>query len=149
MRLTVLLFLALSLAGASAADKFPGVEKLMSKKEKQQTGIDQLTEEQIQHLDQWLARYTAQEAPQIKAHNKEVRKIAQQDIKSSIVGRFTGWDGKTKFKLANGQVWQQRYGRKFKTDLMDPEVVISKTLIGSYEMLVVPADKATGVKRIK
>lgn len=45
-------------------------------------------------------------------------------IESQVFGRFTGWTGKTKVKLTNGQVWQQaQFMNKYAVKYM-PAVLI-------------------------
>ena len=68
---------------------------------------------------------------------------------AELPGYFSGWGDKTRFKLENGQVWQQRYGAKWKTSLENPEVIIKKTFLGTYTITIVEADKTTGVTQIK
>ncbi|MEJ2131375.1 MAG: hypothetical protein P8Y95_07095, partial [Gammaproteobacteria bacterium] len=36
-----------------------------------------------------------------------------ESITSHIVGEFSGWDGKTEFRLANGQIWRQRHPARY------------------------------------
>jgi hypothetical protein len=69
-------------------------------------------------------------------------------IESHIDGEFSGWDGKTIFKLTNGQIWQQAayaYTYRYK---YRPQVLIVKTT-GGYEMQVEDMDKRLRVVRIK
>ena len=128
---------------------FPGIEGLMTEEEQTSSGINRLTEEELHNLNTWLIRFTAQEAPTLKAKNPEVAKVAKEGIKSRITGDFTGWSGKTLFKLENGQIWKQRYGRTWKTKLSNPEVIIRKGGFGAYEMEVVSESRSIGVKRVK
>lgn len=53
----VCLVSALCLPGTGAAQDFPGVETLMSDRERSETGIDRLSPSQLEALNQWLARY--------------------------------------------------------------------------------------------
>ncbi len=69
------------------------------------------------------------------------------DIESVINGVFSGWSGTTVFELANGQVYQQRRQGKWRTDLLDPQVKISKNFLGMLEMEV--AGRSIGVKRLR
>lgn len=66
-------------------------------------------------------------------------------VESSIDGEFRGWDGNSKYRLTNGQVWQQS---EYKYEYMysyRPEVMICN-VNGSYIMFV-EGTQAT-VKRI-
>jgi hypothetical protein len=146
--ITGLLILSAVPAFALAEENFPGIEKLMTPEEIQAAGISRLTAVEIKALDDWLVRYTAKQAPDLNVRNDEVRRVFLEDVETSIVGRFVGWSGKTRFKLANGEVWQQRYGKSFNTNLMDPKVVLKRTWAGTYELYVIEADRAIGVKRV-
>lgn len=44
---------------------------------------------------------------------------------SNIVGEFQGWDGEKKYKLMNGQVWQQAEYKYEYTYSYQPEVIIA------------------------
>jgi len=70
-------------------------------------------------------------------------------INSSIAGEFNGWTGRTRFQLQNGQIWEQRRGRRWKITLDSPEVRITQNFMGAYEMEVVSESKSIGVRRIR
>ena len=56
-------------------------------------------------------------------------------IESRIDGKFEGWKGNTKYKLTNGQVWQQsQYKYEYKYAYR-PEVIVCN-INGSYIMSV-------------
>ena len=56
-------------------------------------------------------------------------------IESNIDGEFDGWDGNKKYKLTNGQVWEQaEYKYEYKYAYR-PEVIIAE-INGSYVMRV-------------
>lgn len=152
------LFLAISVLipafSASALEldndnRFPGIKLLMSDKELKETGLDKLTDSEIQALDQWLIRYTATDAKILQKKAPEVKKEARKDIYSRIDGEFTGWSGSTVFYLKNGQVWKQRLRGKWRTSQINPEVIISRNALGFYELSIVGYKRKIGVKRIK
>ncbi len=68
---------------------------------------------------------------------------------SRIDGEFTGWTGRTQFFLENGQVWEQRRGRRWKIALDSPEVRITQNFMGAYEMEVVSEGRSIGVRRLR
>ena len=141
--LSLIFFASISLASRD----FPGIEKLMTEEEQSISGVNSLSEEQLQALNQWLIRYTANDAPTLQIENSEVKQVAKQGITTRILGEFSGWTGKTVFALENGQTWQQRRRGRWKTSLVNPEVVLSRNFTGAYELSVV-GGKTTGVKRI-
>lgn len=69
-------------------------------------------------------------------------------IQSQISGAFRGWDGKTIFKLVNGQTWQQSEYSYVYHYAYRPNVTIHTTDNG-YSMQVEGLSGEIGVKRIK
>jgi hypothetical protein len=65
----------------------------------------------------------------------KIQKVPDQ-IVSTIAGPFTGWEGKTIFRLTNGQVWRQVDPGVFDVNLKDPEVTITKGLMGAFFLRV-------------
>ena len=143
--LTVLL---LSPTLADAQERFPGIKELMTEQELEASGVSDLSRQQIEALNTWLIRYTANEAPVLQVENEEVIEIVRQGMTSRIVGEFSGWSGKTRFVLENGQVFEQRRRGRWKTTLDNPEVHIRQNLMGAYEMEVVSEGKSIGVRRL-
>ena len=81
---------------------------------------------------------------------KEKKLDLQPDlIRSRIDGPFRGWRGnKTRFRLENGEVWEQRQSSTFMVKLDSPEVIIKKGRFG-YTMEVPSIGKRVHVKQIK
>lgn len=59
-----------------------------------------------------------------------------QVLETSIVGKFSGWTGRTEFKLENGQVWAQANNDSYRytPPLTDPKVRIFPASFGSFWM---------------
>jgi len=57
-------------------------------------------------------------------------------IESVIPGRFDGWVRGSRFRLANGQVWEIRDNSQGTYDLRDPKVRITRGVSGSFFMEV-------------
>ena len=76
--------------------------------------------------------------------------VIQPDlIRSRIDGPFRGWRGnRTRFRLENGEVWEQRQSSTFMVKLDSPEVIIKKGRFG-YTMEVPSIGKRVHVKQIK
>jgi hypothetical protein len=71
------------------------------------------------------------------------------EINARLIGEFRGWDGKTVFRLDNGQVWRQRVGGSYRSPrLNDPEVQVTKGRYGYY-LKIMKSGRSVGVKRIK
>ena len=81
---------------------------------------------------------------------KQEQVVTQPDlIRSRIDGPFRGWRGnKTRFRLENGEVWEQRQSSTFFAKLDSPEVIIKRGRFG-YTMEVPSIGKRVHVKKIK
>lgn len=73
----------------------------------------------------------------------------RSEIRSSIDGEFDGWGGKTRFKLANGQVWQQVGTGDFVHHAVNPIVVIKPKSLGSWKLYIDGINRGVKVKRVK
>ena len=73
----------------------------------------------------------------------------REELQASILPPFNGWKGKTYFKLDNGQVWQQRRSGRFVYRGDDLRVKIYKNAFGFYDLRLIDADRAVGVKRVR
>lgn len=71
------------------------------------------------------------------------------ELRSRVMGEFTGWRGSTIFKLENGQTWQQvQAGRRRYNGPPNPEVVIRRKAFGSYRLRIAGSNRTIRVKRI-
>lgn len=74
---------------------------------------------------------------------------ATQEVSSSIPGIFEGWDRRTRFRLANGQVWQVIDDSSAAYYLRDPKVVVRRAALGSFMMEIEGARQAPRVRRVE
>ncbi|GEM_PF-277188 len=151
---TLLLSLSASVsfhATQSAADEFPGLERLMTVEQFRSTGLQKLSDTEIEALNEWLSEYTAGNAQLLQGTSEGMREVEKNnEIKSRISGDFDGWDGDTIFRLQNGQIWQQRLaGRHPYRGPENPEIRISKNFFGFYKMTLLESGKSIGVKRLR
>jgi hypothetical protein len=129
---------------------FPGVEKLMSPEEFSAAGLERLTPAQREALNQWLIRYTAWEAPALRKSNEAVKQVEDAfELRAAIKQPFKGWEGKTRFYLDNGQVWQQRTSGRYYYKGEDTSVRISKNFLGFYVMELLANGRSVGVKKLQ
>lgn len=143
-------FLALFFGQPTIASEAPDVRKLMTASEFQQAGLDTLDKKQLAALNHWLINYTANEAPIIQKKNKSVKEAVKTTIESRLVGEFSGWSGKTKFNLENGQVWRQRNSANWRSPtIKNPSVVVRKNILGFYVLNIEGIKRSIGVKRLK
>lgn len=85
---------------------------------------------------------------QIEAE-REQQQEANREIKSRIAGKFTGWSGRTVFRLENGQVWQQVEPAVFSVDLEGPVVTVRRSRLGAFHLGVEGYGSQVKVKRIR
>lgn len=127
------------------------IRKLMPSEELDTSGISDLNDKQVEIINQWLIRYTAHKAPQLRKTSSQVVTEIENDQETFINGSFSGWTGKTKFTMKDGSRWQQRLpGRWFTSATTSPPVIIRRTNLGFYKMTVITArgKKTIGIKRL-
>jgi hypothetical protein len=108
---------------------------------------------------------TADQAP-IKEDENSARETSASDdfgaeqveqrvdrLEARLAGDFTGWTGSTRFRLDNGQVWQQtkNYIPDYepREPISQPRVTITRGLMGSYNLRVEGVKRIVQVKRIE
>lgn len=145
------------------------LEEAMSEAERAASGLHRLSQDEKVYLSEWLASRERDLLiagdPTAPVSSTEIRLEVQEEqasfgleqieppviaaMKGRLRGRFEGWQGDTKFRLDNGQVWQQRVGGQYNAPRRtQPEVVIEKGRFGYY-LRVVETGRLVGVKRIK
>jgi hypothetical protein len=138
---------------AVAADAAPDIRTLMTPEEFHAAGLGKLGPAEIEALNKWLLHYTVKDAPTQRKVNpvvkEEMKKMDDTVIRTRIAGAFTGWSGKTLFRLENGQVWKQRMDGKWYKRAESPEVELKKNMLGLWMLRVIDGDKAIGVTRIE
>ena len=94
--------------------EFPGVQKAMPAEMFERAGLNKLSPDERARLDDFIRSYvsTSNEKAATVAVDQAVKenkvKVNEPEvIQSNIVGVFSGYDGRSKFTLANGQVWRQ------------------------------------------
>lgn len=155
-------FLAIALALVPAltlASGFSSLEERMSAAQFRAAGLDKLTPEELASLNDWLraSGTTSASAPVGYAAPTPAEdrigfysETTTTSVISRIAGPFTGWDGKTKFTLENGQVWQQVESASLKGVNVDsPAVTIEPAFMGSFLLRVDGFNQRLRVRRIK
>lgn len=129
-------------------------------------GLHKLTPEERQNLAEWFwvhvekEREAAVEAALPSGESsfgleQVVEKVggmfrnSPDVIESRILGEFRGWNGRTVFRLENGQVWQQSAPGEFVYRAQDPVIVIRRGTFGSYLLRVDGKGTTVRVRRIE
>ena len=176
------------LVGPASASESENIENVMSAEERLKSGVDTLTAEQRQFLNEWLkehygrrsesdvTRITADdpselseqpakleatpEAIEAEVDRRVAAKLAdkresentkqpESAFEARLTGDFTGWSGKTIFKLDNGQVWRQRSSANYRHRGSDRRVKFKKNWMGGWEMTVVSSGKTVLVRKVQ
>ena len=148
-----------------AAEGFSSLEEQMTGKEFAAAGLDKLSAEELAALNAWIrgrslatldtpkaAAATAATAVTVTEDDRRGFKDEEDEtpITSRIVGRFSGWDGQTVFKLENGMIWVQDDKDSFYVkEIENPQVTIKSRMFGSWHLSVEGFDSSCRVKRIQ
>jgi hypothetical protein len=142
---------------AVAKSTFPGVKKAMPAEDYEAAGLEKLSEDERERLDEFLRNYLSSSNERVaeKAATKAVDEAVKrkeggpaQVIQSRIVGPFTGYNGRTTFTLENGEVWAQSQHDSAAFKKVDsPPVLILKDTVG-YRMYIAGGSDIR-VQRIK
>jgi hypothetical protein len=157
-----LLLLAVTIT-LNAADGFSSLEEQMTGQEFSEAGLDKLSQAELDSLNSWIRRHSVATLEPVKAAAvAETASVPAGDrrgfkdeddrspINSRIVGRFSGWDGQTTFKLENGMIWQQDDKDKFYIDAVsNPAVTIEPAMFGRWFLSVDGHDDDCKVRRIQ
>jgi hypothetical protein len=143
------------------------IRDLVTPEQYAKMGLDKLDAAELQELNLWLYGHVRKERreavqeviPQgedsfgledIPAKISSLFDRQPELIESRLLNEnFTGWDGKTVFRLENGQVWKQIDMRRFYYPTKDPVVEIRKALSGAYYLKLKNKGSQTTVRRIQ
>ena len=123
----------------------------MSRAEFERAGLEKLSAEELAYLNAYLGRRSPPPVAVADASKPDARVPAArpgEPIKSRIRGEFRGWDGRTRFVLENGQVWQQRVAGTYRHRASNPPVTIVKGRFGHY-LTLDASGRRVGVKRVR
>src|SRR5512144_2529193 len=151
--LTLLFAMSATIAGAQTPPSTSTLEERMSQADFRAAGLDHLSPEQLKHLNEWLQTHGAGTAQVVTPGGQPVfypDTGARDVVESHIDGTFTGWHGKSVFKLDNGQEWRQAESGAYDAGKFEnPVVRIKPMLLGSWLMYVEGCGCSVRVQRIK
>lgn len=152
------------------------LREAMSAEEFSATGLEKLTPEELEALRGWVNRYVSQEKTKaVEVAVQERKEVIKKEterafgflnvwgdgepvpeelkgpdyIESTVPGKFRGWNGGSRFVLANGQVWEQLGNDQYFMPLTDPAVRIEKGSLGSHYLRVLETGRRVKVRRVK
>jgi hypothetical protein len=171
--LIALLFLFAGLAPALAPSLAFGADEGFSSLEEQMTGqdfkaagLDKLTPQELEALNGWIRRRSLAtlDAPAAGAAaatadaeiadrrglKGEKDEEDRTPISSRIIGRFSGWDGQTVFRLENGMIWVQTDKDKFYVkEVENPLAVIEPGMFDTWRLSIEGYNSECRVERIQ
>ncbi len=145
-----LLFVAALVAVCLVARAAEGFTASLSAEEFHRAGLDKLSPAERAVLDALVQSRTS------GASSKEVvvqpgTRVVEAAMESRIDGKFTGWEGRTVFRLKNGQQWQvANPGEGYWCPaMMNPRVRITPSSLGGYWMVIEAVELRVRVKLVK
>lgn len=136
---------------------FPGIKKAMPAEDYEAAGLEKLSAEEREKLDEFIRGYLSSSNERVaeKAATQAVDEAVKRQegapptvIQSRIVGPFSGYNGRSTFTLENGQVWAQAQHDTAAFKKVDsPPVLLLKDQIG-YRMYIAGGSDIR-VQRIK
>lgn len=160
LALAVALLAALVLAPAASAQDGNRIEQQMTPEQFRAAGLDQLSAEQLAHLNAWLNRTLDVETTKaatlakqkVEDENRGFFNFGSSDpVRSRLQGPFRGFAKGRQFTLDNGQVWRQTDSASLPgVRLESPAVEVSPSLIGNAWYLKVEGyNTRAKVERVK
>lgn len=128
------------------------LQDAMTPEDFRKAGLQRLSSAELLFLNNWLGRAGGREpvqsfgAEQLDAEPRA--DDSERTLLTRVEGDFSGWNGRTVFKLSNGQVWQQRLPGRYRYNALDPEVKLKRGRFGYYLELVA-SGRQIPVKRLK
>ena len=99
-------------------------------------------------IDEEIERRVAEELATRKEQDSKA-KANGGPFDAMLIGDFTGWRGKTVFRLDNGQIWRQRSSSQYRHRGDDYRVKFDKNWMGGWEMTVISSGKSVLVSKVK
>ena len=113
----------------------------LAAEEKKTMGLERLSPEQVAALNALVQRDRQHSAGQIREQAKAEAKTELQQAREAetrvlgrVVGKYSGWDGATQFRLENGQVWRQSEPGVFYTKPVENAAVLIEKVYGGWRL---------------
>jgi hypothetical protein len=149
------------------AQEAPPIEQAMTPEEFRAAGLDKLSAEELARLNTWLNRRVQQEtSAAVAAATEQAREEGRKEvveknrgffhfgseepIVASISGTFDGFGKRKRYRLDNGQVWEQTDNATLHgVRLSNPQVRIRPGVMGVWWMKVEGYNTQAKVQRIE
>lgn len=143
------------LCGLTAFAQQPssGLQQRMSSAEFKAAGLDKLSPQELQNLDNWLSTHAKVKTKVVDSSGKPVFYAGDKShstINSTITGQFSGWSKGQSFTLANNQQWEVTDPDPHSCRPSDHTAVkISHSFMNFWMMYVPSCYASVHVKRIR
>jgi hypothetical protein len=163
----MLLATLLALPALALAQQAPPIEQAMSAEEFRAAGLDKLSTEELARLNRWLDRRVQQEtSAAVAAATEQAREEGRKEvveknrgffhfgsedpIEANLVGEFNGFGSRKRYRLDNGQVWEQIDAAKLAgVRLSNPKMHIKPGMMGGWWLRVEGYNTHAKVQRIE
>lgn len=153
--LSLALVLACTALPALAAREYVAIQKRLTPEQMKATGLDQLTQAQLDLLDSLLReeQKTVVEATRKESETRVLGtwfgKDGMEPISSSVKGDLRGWSRGTVFTLENGQRWRVTEGDYYMgKPVSNPKVLIAPGKISGWYLQVEGHNPRPKVQRV-
>ncbi|KAF1709232.1 hypothetical protein CSC70_10410 [Pseudoxanthomonas kalamensis DSM 18571] len=144
LRLVVICALLLALSAPAPAAEYVRIEQRLSPEQMRQTGLDRLSVEQLELLNQLLqmpATASATTAGDVATASDDGSLafigLGQASIHARARGRVEGWEPGSVFELDNGQRWQVLKGKlRLREPVESPEILLVPGIAGRWFLQV-------------
>lgn len=146
------------------ASDFTTLEERMTGAEFRDAGLHKLDDSELAALNRWIQERSLTELEPAAAPGPGQPAAEASDqtdtrgflsgrpdaIETRIDGSFNGWDGPTRFRMTNGQVWETVGSGTFAIgEVENPRVTISPRVISGWQMRVEGYNRRVPVRRIE
>ncbi len=148
------LFITMCASPVFAQESAP-IEQRMSAEERAAAGLGKLSPAELAALNAWLDANMSEKAIRKSLVGFPVTHLFSggkdpDPIKARIEGEFRGWNGRTRFPLDNGQIWEQiEPGSLVARRMTNPEVTIKPAMMGTWMLRVEGYNRSVRVTRVR
>lgn len=143
IRYALLIVFLLAASAAMAEQAYINIEQRLTAEQLRETGLNTLSPEQLERLNQLLSAESSKLAKIEKPTNEDrpipVSYIGLNDkpIKSRLKGSVSGWAIDTIFELENGQRWKVLKGSmKLRKPMQSPNIIVVPGIAGRWFLQV-------------
>lgn len=162
-----LLATLLAIPSLAAAQQAPPIQEAMTAEEFKAAGLDKLSADELARLNAWLDRRVEQQtSAAVAAVAEQAREEGRQEvveknrgffhfgsddpITAAIVGEFNGFGKNKRYRLDNGQVWEQTDSAQLAgVRRSNPQVTIQPGLMGAWYLRINGYNTRAKVQRIE